>query len=87
MTVSLHRHVRRELADVEPEGVEPAQGPGGEAVAARLVPGEARLVDDERRQAEPARLDARGHTCRARPDDQDVDSPVGACRAMAIARR
>ena len=63
---------RRHLARVEPEVLEQAQGAGGEAVAADLVPGEPGLVDDDHVAAGAGEGDGGGRAGRTGADDDDV---------------
>jgi NAD(P)-dependent dehydrogenase (short-subunit alcohol dehydrogenase family) len=57
---------------VEPERIELAQGEGGEAVTAALVPREASLVDHDDRSPRTVQRDGRSDPCGAGADDEDV---------------
>ena len=74
------RHDRR----VEAELLEQAQGAGGQAVAAALVPREARLVDEHHVEPGAGGGDGGGHPGRAGADDGDVG--VGSVDAGLRAR-
>ena len=63
---------RRHDGWVEAELLEQPEGQGGEAVAAALVPREARLVDEHHLEPGPGGGDGGGHTRRAGADDGDV---------------
>jgi hypothetical protein len=58
--------------------VEEAQRAGRQAVAAALVPREARLVDEDDVAPSARQLDRCGHAARSAPDDQDVGLDHGA---------
>ena len=63
----------RHRPHVDAEVGELAQGERGQAVAAALVAGKGRLVDDEHVDPGPVQLDRRGNARRPGADHEDVD--------------